>query len=100
MSHEHCGIINTWPWYEDGGNAVGVCEQDPNYLCLHTNCDTHTFFGDDYITSQHFMFGRPGRNILNVLPKLPMLYSPNSACCARMILNYAQLGTLKTAKTS
>ena len=45
------------PWCEDGGNAVGVCQQDPNYLCLHTNCDTHAFFGDDYITSQHLMFG-------------------------------------------
>jgi len=55
--YENCGIINTRPWCEDGGNAVRVFQHDPNYLCLHTNCDTHTFFGDDYITSQHLMFG-------------------------------------------
>jgi len=30
---------------------------DPNYMCLHTNCDTHGFWGDHYITSQTFMFG-------------------------------------------
>jgi hypothetical protein len=34
--------------------------------------------------------GRPRRNMLLLLPKFPMLNSPNSACYARIMPNYAQ----------
>ena len=41
---------------EDIGD-VSLYKRDPNYLCLYTNCDTDTFYGNDYLASQVYHCG-------------------------------------------